>query len=200
MSSQTKYRNKALQNNYDKKYIKSLTNILNDLDNGGDPSCNLLLVISNDDIKIWYGLIFNLQITDNKGLVFDKGEYLLKLIAQDDYPRTPPKFQFLTPNGIFDPNTEPCLNIGHEHPENYNPTLGVPGFANAIVLAFKDYKILMGSGGRNIIKTNNDVIRDIALQSSKYNNENHSDIIKMFREHVDERNLKRLCSSLSFIE
>lgn len=58
----------------------------------------------------------------------------------------------------------------------------------------------MGSGGRNIIKTNNDVIRDIALQSSKYNNENHSDIIKMFREHVDERNLKRLCSSLSFIE
>ncbi len=100
------------------------------------PNPNLLLVIDPRDVRVWYGLIFGLD-EPYKG-----GEYLFKLQAPNEFPEKPPRFEFLTQNGVFQPGGPICISIGEYHANNapgkdgshgWRAALGMKGFAEQVV-------------------------------------------------------------------
>ena len=100
------------------------------------PNPNLLLAMDPEDVRVWYGLAFGLD-EPYKG-----GEYLFRLRALDDFPASPPKFEFLTQNGVFQPGGPICISIGEYHANSapgkdgsggWRAALGMKGFAEQVV-------------------------------------------------------------------
>ena len=60
-------------------------------------------------MRVWYFLIGGLDTP------FRGGEYLFKLIAPDEFPQKPPKFEFLTKNGVYTPGGPICISVGDFH-------------------------------------------------------------------------------------
>lgn len=185
---------KSLLGNYKSRYIKYLiAELERTKDIGYISDNNIIYVMQEDNPAIWYGLIFNLGMSELSG------EYILELIAQDDYPNSPPKFKMLTPNGVFDVsgNATPCLNIGHLHASNYPATLGMQGFGAAVVGALQAYKDL--KGGLHIISTTINEKKELSKKSVEYNTLNHQHIMEQFRDHVITYGISPIVQSISFV-
>ena len=58
---------------------------------------NLMVYVDESDVQSWFFLVTNLPDP------YVGGEYIFQLEAPNDFPTRPPKFQFLTPNGVFKP-------------------------------------------------------------------------------------------------
>lgn len=101
-----------------------------------DPHPNLLAWMDPEDIRVWYFLVVGLDAP------YLGGEYIFKLTAPDEFPHKPPRFEFLTQNGIFQPGGPICISVGEFHAEDkpgkdgahgWRPSLGMKGFATQVV-------------------------------------------------------------------
>ena len=102
------------------------------------PFEHLLVWADEADLRRWFFLVVGLEPP------FAGGEFVFLLTAPDTFPQEPPKFEFLTPNGVFEPGGPICISIGefhaHDAPgasggQGWRPCLGMLGFAREVVNA-----------------------------------------------------------------
>ena len=131
---------------------------------------NLIPLMDTTDVRIWYFLIKGLEMP------FDNGEYIFKLTAPDDFPHAPPKFEFLTPNGVYDLGGAICISVGEFHTNDkpgkdgahgWRPSLGMYGFARQVMNGLICYDGL--DHGIRILSTSTEVKKRLAEISKEYN-------------------------------
>ena len=139
-----------------------------------------------DDVGIWYVLIHDL---DDE---FKDGEYLVKMVAHENYPYTSPRFYFLTPNGVYGIDGKVCISIGEFHENKYPPHIGMDGFARQLISGMVCYNEL-GSGIRIVTNAHSKKDReDLAKRSKQYNKLHYPDIIKkLYNERQNKKNQKQ---------
>ena len=133
----------------------------------------IFIKIKNGNISTFYGIIKNLD--DH----FSGGEYIIEITISKDYPFSAPKFKFLTPNGIFQPNVFPCVNVGHFHAGAWNPSFTIKSFIRSIVGLMLCTDMIRGIA---ILTPDIDNITKLAKNSKKYNRNVHMDLISLFEE------------------
>lgn len=67
-----------------------------------------------------------------KGSIYESGIYHGRIILPKDYPFSPPRVQFLTPNGRFKTEKDICLSASNYHPESWTPRWTVLAFVHAL--------------------------------------------------------------------
>ena len=101
-----------------------------------DPHPHLLALVDEADVRVWYYLVAGL------GAPFEHGEYIFRLTAPDSFPQRPPRLEFCTANGVFEPGGPVCLSVGEFHADDrpgqdgahgWRPSLGMRGFAAQVV-------------------------------------------------------------------
>ena len=140
------------------------------------------------------------------------GEYLIKLTASDDPMKKPPNFKFLTPNGLYQQNSDAvCISIGKFHSDKYAPAQGgMGGFASQMVDILVSWKDMSPGNSflhndyfyecakrptsgikeielykqkiRKMEKTIYKEISEIAKTTKEYNKQNYADYIKRLNE------------------
>jgi ubiquitin-protein ligase len=100
------------------------------------PYPNLLARPDDQDLRVWHFLVAGLEEP------YTGGEYLFRLTAPDEFPARPPRFEFLTHNGVYALGGPICISIGEFHADNrpgrdgahgWRPSLGMHGFATQVV-------------------------------------------------------------------
>ena len=137
-----------------------------------EPHPNLLAQIDENDIRVWYFLIYGVDEP------FKTGEYIFRLTANNEFPHKPPSFDFITPNGVYDIGGKICISISEFHNDNWRPSLGMAGFATQVyngLICFEELKY-----GIRILTTNCDQKKLLAFQSKAYNEQNVTDIYRRF--------------------
>ncbi len=124
-----------------------------------------------------FHLIVRIRNLDKFHNEFTNGEYLLKLIPLDNYPHEPPRFIFLTPNGIYELGGPICISTGEFHKENFKSTGHLIGFIYDVLMAMLNYNEL-GGGIRIIENRTESAIKKYASKSKAYNKRNYSHNIK----------------------
>ena len=156
-----------------------------------DGSPNLIPIMDEENVRVWHFLILNV------GGPHAGGEYLFRLDAPSDFPAKPPKFSFLTKNGVFEPGGSICISIGEFHANDrpgqtgshgWRPTLGMIGFAREVVNGL----IASAHGGENSlgdgIRLRNDSPekkRELAAASAQFNSRNHSDLMRAVEQFAE---------------
>ena len=125
---------------------------------------NLILRPNEDDILIWYFIVYDLKETD-----FEKGVYFGKITLPNEYPLKPPNFIFITPNGRFDTNKKICTTFSAYHQETYTSTWNVLSMMEGMISFMTDINPEPGIGYINCtIKEK----RDFANNSLEWNKSN----------------------------
>jgi ubiquitin-protein ligase len=134
------------------------------------PYPNLFVAPDERDFRTWYFLIEGLEPPT-------AGEYIFKLTAPDSFPHKPPRFEFLTPNGTYEPGGPVCISIGEFHAGDkpgkagsygWRPALGMGGFALQVVNGLICHEMLDPASVR-IIQTSAEEKNTLALESREYN-------------------------------
>ena len=179
-------RSKAIVNQYNKRYIVGLKRDVEDAVAGKFALRYCLLILDPSDVNHLIGLAFNITGEEDE---FVGGEYLFEMsVDKNRGVLAPPMFRYFTPNGVYGPGQAPCLNIGHEHPENFSPALiGLEGFANMTIEAMRGHAEVMGSlGGRNMIRSKAAEKRKLAAESRAYNEKHYPQYMQMIKDHIAE--------------
>jgi ubiquitin-protein ligase len=101
-----------------------------------DPLPNLLVYPDPEKCHVWYWLVVGLEAP------YRGGEYLFCLTAGPEFPKKPPRFEFLTNSGVFQPGGPICISVGEFHERDkpgksgaygWRPSLGMRGFAAEVV-------------------------------------------------------------------
>jgi ubiquitin-protein ligase len=135
---------------------------------------HLIPLVDDADVRIWHFLVVNLPG------VYAGGEYLFRLTAPDDFPFKPPQFEFVTPNGVYEPGGRICISIGEFHADSssehgshgWRSALGMIGFAREVVNGMINPEYL-GAGIR-VISAPTKANRVALAQSSRSANETES--------------------------
>jgi len=146
---------------------------------------NILFIMDETDIKIWYILVCNLDDP------YKNGEYIFKLSVKDNFPDTPPSLECLTPNGLFQTGGKICVSIGEFHPESWRKSLGMNGFANiGVVNGMIVWEPLVDSGGIRIIRDEYllSMRPKFALKSEKYNRKLYPKLMEDFDNYMESNN------------
>lgn len=153
---------------------------------------NLMIYMDENDFKNWFFLATNLPKP------FTNGEYIFQLIAPDEFPKKPPIFHFLTPNGVFQPGGKICISIGEFHANDapgkhgssgWRASLGMIGFAREVINGMIDPDHL--GGGIRILNNLTPKKKELAYASRDYNYENFPELMKEFDIFKEEHsNLK----------
>lgn len=124
-----------------------------------------------NDRLLWYFILIGQENT-----VYNKGQYIGKIILSEKYPYTPPDFIFLTPNGRFLCDEKICLTNTGWHSSNWSPTIDIQ------TMLIQLYSIFIEDDTEGIghIRRNNEIREEFALESIKYNIEHLNDIYKNF--------------------
>ena len=93
------------------------------------PNPHLLLVVDETDCRIWYFMVVGLEIP------FTHGEFIFRLTAPDTFPFKPPKFEFLTENGVFMPGGPICISVGELHANDAPGAEGAYGWRASLGIA-----------------------------------------------------------------
>jgi len=117
-----------------------------------------------DKVRVWYVLLHG--VTGDKD-EFVGGEYLVRIEFPDKFPIEPPWFFFMTPNGVYNPETKVCINIGGYHKDQYRAALGARGFIKQLVSGLIGWETL--DGGINLIDTTVKQKQTLANDSVLYN-------------------------------
>ncbi len=127
-----------------------------------------------DDPYLWYVKVRN--ITGPQGELAS-GEYLFEVKAPEDITAKPPKFTALTPNGIYDIKQPVCISIGEYHADQWQSTLGMPGFCNELANGMMSYPDL--KHGIAILQHQTSVSekRRLAQESRAYNLKHYPQIV-----------------------
>ena len=127
---------------------------------------------SDDQINVWYILMSNFSGNNNEYL---DGEYLLELIMGPNYPYSPPDFRFLTPNGLYDTQQQPCISIGSYHKNKSRPVLNASSFAHQILSGFIGW-VEMGAG-ISLLNDSLETKRRYARESRAYNRRHNAEAL-----------------------
>ena len=131
---------------------------------------NLIPFMDPIDVKNWFFLIKGLEDP------FNNGEYIFKLTAPLDFPHNPPKFEFCTPNGVYDLGGAICISVGEFHTNDkpgkdgahgWRPSLGMYGFARQVLNGLICYDGL--ESGIRLITTSTEIKQKLANNSVEYN-------------------------------
>jgi len=139
------------------------------------PVPGLRIWMDENDISIWYALIFDIPSADG---AFDGGEYLIKFTIKETFPHSPPSAEFLTPNGIYSLGGRFCVSIGEFHSQNYRPDIGIDGYALAVKGSFMDRTIFADHGGIRIELRDLNICKEMAVNSREYNKTYYGNIIE----------------------
>jgi len=128
---------------------------------------NFIILPDETNFMIWYALVF---ISDPENPMY-KAEIIFKLTLPDDYPANPPSVVCLTETGQFVIGSKICVGIGEYHKDNYNPSLGLPGFVHYIFCYTMNYDDLDKSAqhGLSIIVSTPEERRMYARHTRRYN-------------------------------
>jgi ubiquitin-conjugating enzyme E2 J2 len=147
-----------------------------------DPYPNFVVAPADHDIRVWYVLVGGL------GAPFTGGEYLFKLTAPNEFPHQPPSFEFLTPNGVYEPGGRICISISEFHANDapgadgaggWRASLGMKGFAMQVVNGMICSEAL-GEGIRIVAACPVEKKRRLAKESRAYNRKHHRQIVDLF--------------------
>ena len=131
------------------------------------------------DVGTWYIRIRNLEGDEGE---FIGGEYLVRLVAQADYPFSAPKFYFMTPNGVYSVEQECCIGTGHYHKEKYAAgSQKIHGFAREIVNGLLGWRTL--GGGIGLLQTKTAEKKLLAARSRPHNLRLRGDLVTLFDQH-----------------
>lgn len=150
------------------KQINSMPSEITLVDQSSDNSQNDLVVY----------VLYNNMCGPNDEFV--GGEYLCVFIFPDDYPLSPPEFQFYTDTGVFEPGQHPCVSIGNRHKEGFAAAGGMFDFIREIGNGIIAYEEL--SGGQSIIQTTVRAKKEYAAMSKMFNAEHYQPIIDLINE------------------
>jgi ubiquitin-protein ligase len=144
-----------------------------------EPYNHLLVVPDESDIRIWYFLVYGLDDA------FKGGEYIFKLTAPDDFPQKPPRFEFCTPNGVFEPGGPICISVGEFHATDmhgaygWRASLGMKGFAIQVVNGLICFDAL--GGGIRIVQSPIATKRKLAVESRHFNEQHYTALYRQFQ-------------------
>lgn len=131
----------------------------------------------NDAMK-WYVMFLNIE-------AYPGGEYIMVQTADKRAPiKEPPSWEMLTPNGVFEPNKSVCVHIGKYHPDNYDPTNGLWGFAEQILSGMIVPEFL--GGGINVTHTSDEKRKKLAAESKAYNRKHNATIVELIEASYAE--------------
>jgi ubiquitin-protein ligase len=132
---------------------------------------------------------FRITGLSGKNGIFEGAEYIILITAligtsaQNSFPFCPPKFEFLTPNGIFQVGSAPCISIGMYHKDNYDQTLGLRGFVLQLVSNL-DEDFSYFDEGVGIIDTRQgsaiETIKKYSIESVNWNRLNYPTLMMEF--------------------
>lgn len=130
------------------------------------------IITNGDDITKWYVKITGLSEP------YEDGEYLVKIEASESHPTKPPKYYFMTPNGVYELGKNACISIGSYHSDEFPSVLGMTGFIMNLIGAMLQWKTL--GEGIDLLHTTANEKKRLAKNSYVYNREHHIEIISMF--------------------
>lgn len=166
-------RNTVLAREYSKfKKQKSIDKKLIDEGKPAKYWGNIDITILNDDLTKWYVLITGLDYP------YEGGEYILRIEADENHPMKPPKYYFMTPNGMYEKERNCCVSISTYHSDQYRPVLGMTGFIMNVIGAMLQWETI--GHGIGLMKTSAEEKAVFAKKSMEYNRLNHIEIISMF--------------------
>jgi ubiquitin-protein ligase len=142
--------------------------------NGGHPNIDIK---KTNDPTIFYFMFKGLEGE------YSTGVYLGELKILDKFPFVPPRVTMRTPTGVYPLNTDNfCISIGHYHPNDYMPGLGIDGFIRCILSGMEHWAEL--GNGINLLTTTSEVqtanIAQLATSSIEYNNIHNRHILALF--------------------
>jgi len=87
------------------------------------PHKNITFRMDSQNIHVWYAMIHSLPGE------YTSGEYLCKLELPEDFPFSPPKFIFLTKNGVYDIGGNVCIALDGP----WKASMGMVGFVEQLI-------------------------------------------------------------------
>ncbi len=138
------------------------------------PHKSLKYHMCESNMSTWYVLISNM--TGDEG-EYTEGEYLVRIELPERFPYSPPKFYFLTPQGLFEVDKAPCVSIGHLHEDEWRPALGVAGFCENLISALIGWRNI--TDGVFIQTSSADDKRRLAAASCAHNAAHYADILAL---------------------
>lgn len=181
---------------------------LNIISNHPNPYMLIGMVPDENKFVILFRGFRGAELSGPNDCEFDGGEYLCVLNFKDI--NAPPTFEFLTPNGVYQPGKKPCISIGHYHSDQYSPVEGPGGFIMSLIFTFLNYKELVSGIAVNFNSYSKKDRRKFAKQSVNYNWSNHREYMNVaiegFRNVVhsrcmstDAKERKRVAGWISYI-
>ena len=104
------------------------------------------------------------------------GNYIMKITFPETYPFNAPSFQFLTPNGKFEINSNICLSNSSYHNETWSPLWGIDQIIMGTISMFYE----KNTSGIGHIKYDQQQITKLAKQSDDYNKSKLASIYSSF--------------------
>jgi ubiquitin-conjugating enzyme E2 J2 len=137
---------------------------------------NLILKPKEDNILIWYFIIYDLKETP-----FENGFYFGKITLPNEYPLKPPNFIFYTPNGRFETNKNICTTFSAYHQETYTSTWNILTMMEGLISFMTD---IIPDKGIGYIHSTDEEKQNYAKQSQSWNSKN-DEFIKIFNDQND---------------
>ncbi len=149
---------------------------------------NLIPMMSDDDMRIWHFLVVNLPFP------YIDGEYIFRLVANSNFPADPPKFEFLTENGVYKTGVQSiCISVGIFHAGDapgrtgstgWRPVLGMIGFAREVVNGMLNTKELDHGIGIDIKSPTTRA--SLAESSAAYNADRYPELMAKFTAYATD--------------
>jgi ubiquitin-protein ligase len=141
-----------------------------------DEHKNIFIYPNPDNILVIFFLL-----KGQEGTEYENGEYLCKLVHNNNYPLKAPDYYVFTPNGRFEINKKICLSNSAFHqaewaPGAWNLLSLLNGFFSIWHSDIKEDRI----GISHITKINKDKIKEYNENSKTYNTVTHSEIYDKF--------------------
>jgi Ubiquitin-protein ligase len=133
---------------------------------------------SDENVTKWFVMLSGFDGDEGE---YKDGEYLVELDIPPGFPRDPPVFRFLTPNGLFEVGVSACVHIGVYHPENYRPAIKLYSFCEQLVSGMIGWKFI--GSGIGIINTTVEQKKMLAAQSREYNRMFNREALERINEH-----------------
>lgn len=148
------------------------------------PSIYFKVCAKDTDIGTWYILLSNVNGANDE---FTGGEYLvrLKLPAADG----PPVWKFLTPQGVFDVNKQPCTTVSVNHPTSARMGAGYEMYlVNALVVPLVSPMDI--HSGSHVLDTSIEYKKQCAIESKEYNRKHYKSIIEQINTNFENYKLQ----------
>jgi ubiquitin-conjugating enzyme E2 J2 len=124
---------------------------------------NLILRHQEDNILLWYFIVYDLKETP-----FENGVYFGKILLDEQYPLKPPNFIFITPNGRFETNKKICTTFSAYHQETYTSTWNIMSMMEGMISFMTDHTPDSGIGSINTSDTERINLAKMSLNWNKH--------------------------------